>query len=45
MNIEETIQSAVAKAVETLYGTAIDPSLAQPQKTKQPSRHFEIIIQ
>ena len=45
MNIEETIQSAVAKAVETLYGTAIDPSLAQPQKTKKEFEgHYTVVV-
>ncbi|MGN1236932.1 MAG: arginine--tRNA ligase [Bacteroidaceae bacterium] len=45
MNIEETIQSAVAKAVENLYGTTIDLSLAQPQKTKKEFEgHYTVVV-
>ena len=38
MNLETTIGTVVAKAVETLYGINIEPNQIQLQKTK---REFE----
>ena len=35
MSLDKTIASAVAKAVESLYGIAVDPASIVPQATRK----------
>ena len=45
MNIEETIKAAAIKAVETLYGTAVDPKQIQLAKTrKEFEGHLTLVV-
>ena len=45
MNIEELTQSAVAKAVEALYGAAAEPAAMQLQKTrKEFEGHLTLVV-
>ena len=45
MNLEELTQSAVAKAVETLYNSAVEPTAVQLQKTRKDFEgHLTLVV-